>query len=350
MYENSTGAKPESTRKGKRPPTFGWRLAATLIAVVKGHQWAALSPAAKAVYPVLWAHTNRSTWKAWPLIETIVEMSGLKRAAVYKGITQLEAAGLIHPVRRGREGRRAKLDGCIVIEQTWTKREGAKAAKSSTAVDASSSTTVDGQSTGVDDSSTRVEKSSTTVDYIEQKQSTQAIEHEQSQHTGGDGRTAAECVAAVPADAEEAGAGSRTQRIAGNMVSMFEAAEPVARGLILKHGVDRVAAVCKGVRAKVEAGETVGNPMGLVVNALKGGWTPSARQATTPAKLDPLTAFGGPICPMSDEELRRVLEGAAQLDSWTYEGDNALPADDDVDDAAMKIPGSDDRVELAAAA
>jgi hypothetical protein len=71
-------------------------------AMVKSGDVAAMGPHAVAVYLVIKAHTNFSTGRAFPAIETIVEKSGVSRAQVMRSLQTLEHLGYLSKEKAGR--------------------------------------------------------------------------------------------------------------------------------------------------------------------------------------------------------------------------------------------------------
>ena len=63
---------------------------------------ARMGPHAATVYLVVKAHTNFSTGRAFPAIETIVEKSGVSRAQVMRSLVTLEELGYITKSKTGR--------------------------------------------------------------------------------------------------------------------------------------------------------------------------------------------------------------------------------------------------------
>jgi DNA-binding MarR family transcriptional regulator len=70
-------------------------------AIVQGGTWSSLSGSAAKIVVVLAESVNDATrrergeWLAWPSITTIMERAGLKRAIVYRSISELEKAGVL---------------------------------------------------------------------------------------------------------------------------------------------------------------------------------------------------------------------------------------------------------------
>lgn len=66
---------------------------------------ARLGPHAVTVYLVIKAHTNFSTGRSWPEIETIAEKSGISESQIKRSIAKLEELGYITKERTGRNNR-----------------------------------------------------------------------------------------------------------------------------------------------------------------------------------------------------------------------------------------------------
>lgn len=71
-------------------------------AMVQSGDVAQMGPHAVATYLVIKAHTNFSTGRAFPSIETIVEKSGVSRAQVMRSLQTLEQFGYLAKERSGR--------------------------------------------------------------------------------------------------------------------------------------------------------------------------------------------------------------------------------------------------------
>lgn len=73
--------------------------------VIENGLWARLSGAAGKVYLVLGKHANgHPQLVCWPSVTTLQTLSGVSRASVFTALKELEAAGLIHERRAGKNG------------------------------------------------------------------------------------------------------------------------------------------------------------------------------------------------------------------------------------------------------
>jgi hypothetical protein len=73
--------------------------------VIETGLWARLSGAAGKVYLVLGKHANgHPDLLCWPSTTTLQNLSGVSRASVFTALKELEAAGLIHERRAGKNG------------------------------------------------------------------------------------------------------------------------------------------------------------------------------------------------------------------------------------------------------
>lgn len=72
------------------------------VAMIESGDVAKMGPHAVTVYMVIKAHTNFSTGRAFPAIETIVEKSGISRAQVMRSLATLEEYGYLTREKKGR--------------------------------------------------------------------------------------------------------------------------------------------------------------------------------------------------------------------------------------------------------
>lgn len=72
------------------------------VAMLENGDVAKMGPHAFTVYATIKAHTNFSTGRSFPAIETIVDKSGISRAQVMRSLTVLEANGYLTREKNGR--------------------------------------------------------------------------------------------------------------------------------------------------------------------------------------------------------------------------------------------------------
>ena len=70
--------------------------------MVENGDVAKMGPHAVTVYLVIKAHTNFSTGRAFPALETIVEKSGISESQVKRSIKALEELGYVSKEKKGR--------------------------------------------------------------------------------------------------------------------------------------------------------------------------------------------------------------------------------------------------------
>lgn len=73
--------------------------------MIKGGDLARIGPYAFTVYAVIKAHTNFKSGRAWPGIDTIMEMSGISKREVLRALQTLEENGYITREKIGRNNR-----------------------------------------------------------------------------------------------------------------------------------------------------------------------------------------------------------------------------------------------------
>jgi len=103
MFDGQSGEKPPEARPGQgelfRAETTWFHIFRDMI---ESGDVAKIGPHAVTVYLVIKAHTNFSTGRAFPAIETIVEKSGVSVAQVKRELKTLEAFGYITKEKKGR--------------------------------------------------------------------------------------------------------------------------------------------------------------------------------------------------------------------------------------------------------
>lgn len=72
------------------------------VAMIESGDVAKIGPHAFTVYATIKAHTNFSTGRSFPAIETIVEKSGISRAQVMRSLAVLEENGYLTREKKGR--------------------------------------------------------------------------------------------------------------------------------------------------------------------------------------------------------------------------------------------------------
>ena len=72
------------------------------VAMIESGDVAKIGPHAFTVYATIKAHTNFSTGRSFPAIETVVEKSGISRAQVVRSLSTLEEHGYLKREKKGR--------------------------------------------------------------------------------------------------------------------------------------------------------------------------------------------------------------------------------------------------------
>lgn len=90
-----------TTETVKTNDTDGIAFGKIPLAVIAAGALVGLSHSCMAVYLVIAAHVNGTSWRAWPTIETIVQQTGFTRRAVQLAINRLADRGLITIDRGG---------------------------------------------------------------------------------------------------------------------------------------------------------------------------------------------------------------------------------------------------------